>query len=109
MLPGYGHVTINPGKKTLVMANWVERNFKSIYSPMKQRKGAMYYELTTGFVKNTNYNSVPKLRKLKARNIPEFGLEKGKPMYNLVKDLEKLEFLTKPRKFTDVFERLAGK
>ena len=106
MLPGYGHITINPGKKTLVMANWVERHFKSIYSPIKQRKGAMYYELTKGFVKNTNYNAIPRLRKLKPKNIPEFGLEKGKPMYNLSKKIEKLDFLTKPQKYNAVFEWL---
>ena len=106
MLPGYGHITINPGKKTLVMANWVERHFKSIYSPIKQRKGAMYYELTTGFVKNTNYNSAPRLRRLKPKSIPEFGLEKGKPMYNLSKKIEKLDFLTKPQKYNAVFEWL---
>ena len=110
MLPGYGHVTINPGKKTLVMANWVERNFKSIYEPIRNRKGAMYYEFTNGFRKNTNYEHIPKLRKIKpAKKIPEFGMEKGKPMYNIVKDLKKLEFLTKPQKYAAVFERLAEK
>ena len=109
MLPGYGHITINPGKKTLVMANWVERNFKSIYTPIKNRKGGAYFEFTNGLVKNTNYNSHPLLRKMKANDIPEFGLEKGKPMYNLVNKIEKLDFLTKPQKYAEVFDRLAGK
>jgi len=30
-------------------------------------------------------------------------------MYNLVNKIEKLDFLTKPQKYAEVFDRLAGK
>ena len=42
--PGYGHVTINPMKLELRMANWVCRNFKSDYEVFKANQGAAYYE-----------------------------------------------------------------
>ncbi len=46
--PNYGHITINPGPQTLVMANLVERNFKSDYEPIKQTRGGFVYELSDG-------------------------------------------------------------
>ena len=35
--PGYGHLTINASNKVLKMANWVARDFESIYSPIKEK------------------------------------------------------------------------
>ncbi len=42
--PNFGHVTINPGPGPLVMANWVEASFASVYGPYAERRGACYYE-----------------------------------------------------------------
>lgn len=72
--PGYGHVTINPGKDFLIMANLIERNFKSIYAPLRKKKGAAYYYICVkdgknDWVKNINYeNSVA----LKVKAAPNF-------------------------------------
>ena len=33
--PGYGHITINRSNKTLKMANFVARNFSSLYDPIQ--------------------------------------------------------------------------
>lgn len=116
--PNYGHVTINPSKtETLVMANWVERNFKSEYAEFRERRGAMYYETTGGFVENKNYKKGGKtkiaglkiagLRKLKPKNVAEFGLEKGRPMYESgVENLARLDFLKNPAKYLQVFGEL---
>jgi len=41
--PGYAHVTINPSKKLLKMANWVASNFSSVYEPIKKMHGAAYF------------------------------------------------------------------
>jgi len=98
--PNYGHVTINPSMVTLKMANWVARAFSSIYEPMKKRGGAAYFELTTGeFVKNEKYEDVPSIRFLKPSDIEkEVGLSMGKEeeMYELIREPEKLAFLTNP-------------
>lgn len=39
--PGYGHLTINASNNELKMANWVARDFESIYAPIKEKGGAL--------------------------------------------------------------------
>ena len=60
--PGYSHLTINPIKKTLVMANWLSEKCKSDYSLFEKYQGAGYYYIKSGWLKNRNYKKVPKLR-----------------------------------------------
>lgn len=59
--PGYGHVTINPGKKSLKMANWLSKNCQSDYQLFGKMHGACYFYTKNGWVKNKNYKKVPKL------------------------------------------------
>ncbi len=97
--PNYGHVTINPSKATLKMANWVARTFSSIYEPMKRRGGAAYFELATGaFIKDERYETVPDIRFLKASDtwLKELELGKCLEMYELLREPEKLDFLVNP-------------
>jgi glucose-6-phosphate isomerase len=97
--PNYGHVTINPSESTLKMANWVARTFSSIYEPIKQRKGAAYFELTYGeFIKNDKYEDVPDIRFLQPEETWPSGLKLSKDlaMYDLLQEPEKLDFLLNP-------------
>ena len=59
---GCDHLTINPGKKRLVMANWISKKCKSDYSLFEKYQGAGYYYTKQGWVKNKNYKTVPKLK-----------------------------------------------
>jgi len=105
--PDYGHITINPSNKELKMCNWVARDFSSVYEPIREKGGAAYFELTTGFVKNENYGDVPEMRFLKPANFPDVSLNKNKEMYGLIrKDPKLLEFLTKPQDYGWLFERV---
>lgn len=102
--PNYGHVTINPGDSTLKMANWVARDFSSIYEPMKRRCGAAYFELVTGsFVKNERYGEVPELRHLSPSDllIPGVNVSTELALYELLNEPEKLAFLTNPPAYFD--------
>lgn len=102
--PNYGHITINPSKKTLKMANWVDRNFDSIYKDILKQEGGAYYELTSGeFVKNPNYDQAPEIREKEPTEIPELGIISGENMYELVKKPENLKFLSKPQEHQEVF------
>jgi glucose-6-phosphate isomerase len=104
--PGYGHVTINPTRQVLKMANWVARDFSSEYGPFRERRGAAYFELVSGWVKNPNYGVVPSLRRVVQKGLTELGLKKGVEMYGLIrKDPQKLRFLTAPQEYGEVFER----
>lgn len=57
--PNYGHVTVNPRDGPLVMANLVEKNFKSDYEPYKKKRGAVYYDTESGLVPNEEYEELP--------------------------------------------------
>lgn len=107
--PDYGHITINPSRKTLRMANWVSRNFSSIYEPYRKMGGGAYFELTTGeFIRNSNYEEVPEIRFLNPANFSEFGLRKNSEMYGLIRNPGMLEFLNKPEKYRALFEKVLG-
>ena len=104
--PGYGHVTLNRSTTTLRMANWVCSQFSSIYEPYRRCRGATYYFLVDGIVKNNEYEQIPELRTEKPGKLREFGLIPGKDMYELVNEIDKLEFLTKPQNHTELFSSL---
>ncbi len=103
--PNYGHVTINPGKGMLLIANWIERNFRSDYGDYKGKKGAMYFETKEGWKKNPNYKNVPEIKKIRVKDVPDFGLFRGNPMYETgIEDLGRLDFLKSPGKYLEVFD-----
>jgi glucose-6-phosphate isomerase len=105
--PGYGHVTINPSSSELEMANWVCRDFSSVYRPYADRKGAAVYELAGGrLVANERYGRVPEVRFFKPTNFEEFGLKKNGEIYALVEHLEVLEYLKNPGKYRRLFDLL---
>lgn len=49
------HVTINPTKKLLRMANWIHKDCVSSYTYLEKKKGMKYYYTTNGWIKNENY------------------------------------------------------
>lgn len=104
--PGYGHLTINASNKILKMANWVADNFESIYAPIREKGGGAYFLLQNGIVRNQKYEDVPQLRVSNPVNLNEFGLQKNKEMYGLVRDIGKLEFLTRPQDHGWLFEKV---
>lgn len=59
---GYGHITINPSKRELVEANWLDKNCRNIYDLFIKKRGACYYYTKNGWIKNKNYKKIPKLR-----------------------------------------------
>jgi len=60
--PNYGHITINPSKQELKIANWISENCQNVYSIFKKMKGACYFYTKNGWIKNKNYSKIPKLR-----------------------------------------------
>lgn len=102
--PGYGHVTINPGTGTLLLANLVSGEFQSDYSMYAQRRGACAYETTGGkIVKNRNYGMDFELRKDGAMEFSSaFARFRPFSKSNLLqaaKGWENIEFLQNPEHF----------
>jgi len=60
--PNCEHLTINPSKKRLVMANWLSKKCKSDYSLFEKYRGAGYYFTEDGWIRNKKYKKVPKIR-----------------------------------------------
>ncbi|MFH1586874.1 MAG: glucose-6-phosphate isomerase family protein [Candidatus Diapherotrites archaeon] len=103
MFPNYGHITINPGKDVLVMANLVCSEFRSLYGDIGEKHGGMYYETLDGWVKNKNYGAVPEMRKMTAKKVPEFGITEKSLYESFVKTPELFDWLRHPAKYMDAF------
>jgi glucose-6-phosphate isomerase len=58
----YGNVTINPTSKLFRMGNWVSKECKFDYESIETKGGFLYYYTQAGWIKNKNYEEVPKLR-----------------------------------------------
>ena len=71
--PHYGHITINPSpREELKMGNWVSKKFKSDYKEIEKRRGGCYYYTKSGWIKNKQYEKVPRLRfKRPKKSIPK--------------------------------------
>ena len=96
--PGYGHITINPGRETLVMANWVDGSFTSVYEPMVKYRGGAFYEVEESqqgvFIENDHYEESPTPRLAKP-GLPRLSDLKGDQIYQLPR--EALGFLKTPQ------------
>ena len=107
--PDYSHVTVNPSvDETLIMANWVERNFQSVYEPILKSHGLGFYYVRDCdgkdlFIENPSNNTFAELQELKPINPELIGLEEGESMYHLVERPEQLEFLVKPQNYGEMF------
>lgn len=106
--PGFGHVTINPGPGVLVMANWVEATFRSLYGPLMASRGAAYYRLAAGeWVANPSYEKVATLRRVHPCPRPELGLVEGVPLYDCALTFrDQIRFLVEPRRAAGTWEEM---
>ncbi|HZD44246.1 MAG TPA: glucose-6-phosphate isomerase family protein [Methanomicrobiales archaeon] len=104
--PGYGHVTINPGREVVVMANLVSSRFASDYEFFEGMQGAAYYECTGGvWRKNPRYAVMPGLRFTEPPQIPELCLAHGSSIYLLLSREGCLDYLNHPERH---LEQLTG-
>ena len=101
--PGYGHVTINPGGATLVMANIVSTLFESDYSVYEELRGAAYFELEGGrLVRNPRYPGAAGIRTMKASEQKGTGSLPARPLYDLI-GTNQLAFLNQPEDYPELF------
>ena len=102
--PGYGHVTINPGMETLVMANLVSAGFASEYTFYEQMQGGGYYLMEEGgWVQNPRYPAVPPMRMIPAGEAPAPGIRHGRGIYGMVSGREDMSYLNSPEEIPEHF------
>ncbi len=103
---GYGHVTINPGRGELIMANLVSTDFQSEYGEINEMHGAAYYYMKDeGWVANPCYGKPIPIYTLLPSAIPEFGLLHGRTLYEMVGTSDILDVMNHPEKFMDAVGR----
>jgi glucose-6-phosphate isomerase len=101
--PGYGHITINAGRRELLLGNLVSCDFDADYSIFLRMHGGCYYEMKDGrLVKNRNYGGDFELRQLRAVDFSSaYGayapFKKG--LFAAMKKPENIAFLSKPETF----------
>ncbi|HVP25302.1 MAG TPA: glucose-6-phosphate isomerase family protein [Methanomicrobiales archaeon] len=101
--PGFGHVTVNPGGETLVMANMVSTRFESDYSVYERLGGAAYFELAGGsLVKNARYTIAAGIRTMDASRQGGLRLLPARSLYDLIGS-ESLAFLNRPEDYPELF------
>lgn len=112
--PGYQHVSINIGNAPLVIADWVSTKANPDFMFIKKHNGPPYWTVKSKkgveFIKNSRYaGKVPEIRIVKpTKEIAEFGLKKGAPMFNLIKDgkINMLDFLNdSTKKYDSVYKK----
>lgn len=84
--PNYGHVTINPSQRILKLANIVSRDFSSIYEPYERMRGACYYRIFDGWIRNDRYTEIPELREGEKWK----EMRKRKEIYSLIRDEDEI-------------------
>ena len=108
--PLYGHVTANPGKESLVMANWIARDFQSVYDPIRLRKGLAFYDVEykgqSIFMPNESYGEHPKPRMVKPADYPEVGSRRRKHVPR--GRTGQPEFLVRPSRAAGLWETLSA-
>jgi glucose-6-phosphate isomerase, archaeal len=109
--PGFGHVTINPTKYTVLqMANLVSSRFQSDYREYEKLRGAAYYEMTNGdMIKNPSYQGVPDIIRMSARKFRMAPDQVRVPLYSMVRQrLDVLGVLNQPEMYRSFFEEALG-
>ncbi len=107
--PGYGHVTINRSNKTLKMANFVSRDFASLYEPFRDKGGGAYFFTRDGWIKNDCCQVAGELRRIDApgsRALSNLGLSRSREMYPLMRQSGVLDYLVRPDEHLDIFADL---
>jgi len=103
--PGFGHVAVNAYPEPLVLANWISAAVAYDYDSYQREWGAAYWAFagpesaSAIFDPNPHYRGTPALRKIIPKELPEFGLERTAPLYNLIRDFSKLRFIADPEDF----------
>ncbi|MBT3296554.1 MAG: hypothetical protein HN919_20225 [Verrucomicrobia bacterium] len=100
--PDYGHLQINPSDEPLVFSYLVMDGMKGQYNPYKKMKGAAFYEMEDGFIRNPNYDPSLELRIIKAGDICQLPKLNENVTYQRVKEiLPELKFITDPTAFSE--------
>lgn len=109
--PGWAHCTINAGmKEPMLFGAWCVRDYGFDYQGVRSHGGVAFFPKVDADGENIHFEANPayrnqKLEILNARQYPEFGLEKGVPIYTQYqKNKDLFRFVTNPEIAADVWK-----
>ncbi len=95
---GYGHVTVNSGNETLVLANLVYDMFEPVYHEYDENRGAAYYYLKDGNIMQNGSYVVERNERLTAAELnAKYGFSCSDLLAEFYDSPQKFEFLKKPK------------
>jgi glucose-6-phosphate isomerase len=96
--PGYGHVSVNNGEGTLILANLVYDRFESLYNEFEENRGAAFYYLKDGeLMQNSNYIVQKSERLTPAELNKRYGFLADDLLNEFHANPKAFEFLKKPK------------
>lgn len=107
--PGYGHVTINPGREELIMANLVSTDFSSEYGEINEMHGAAYFYMKKeGWVPNPHYGERIPMHVILPLPLPDLGLVAGRGLYGMIGTNDTLNVMNCPEEYMDIIGRFCA-
>jgi len=101
--PGYGHVTINPDERPLVMANLLDASFESGYDFYKIHKGGISYIIedkdSLKVVPNPSYPKKVIPRMARPRDLMLFEIDASRLLFQFQENPEKFSWLNNPEEY----------
>lgn len=95
--PNYGHVSVNSGKETLVLANVVADKWDSEYGDYKKERGAAVYYMEEGNIAQNNNYMIKTMERTDAKKFnAKFGFDCDNLLVQFHDEPNKFEFLKKP-------------
>lgn len=108
--PGWAHCTINANvDQPMYFGAWCVRDYGFDYKGVREHKGVAWFpkvneDHSISFVANPHYNT-SHLEIVEARDYPEFGIEKGVPIYTQYEmDQERFMFVPRPERAKDLWK-----
>lgn len=106
--PGWAHATVNVGDGPLAFGAVYALDARLLYDPLRRLRGTAHYVLADGSLEaNPRYRSVPRARRCPPHQLPEVGVESGRPA--LAGDVARLAFVSRPERHAQLWSRLVAR
>ena len=106
--PGWAHATVNIGDGPMAFGAVYALEAQLLYEPLRRLQGTAHYVLADGSLEaNPRYAAVPPARRQASHQIPEQGIESGRPA--LAADPARLDFVSRPERYPALWRRLLAR
>jgi glucose-6-phosphate isomerase len=106
--PGWAHATVNLGDSPMAFGAVYALEARLLYEPLRALQGTAHYVLADGTLEeNPRYRAVPAARRQSPHEVPGHGIGHGRPA--LSGDLSRLDLVSRPERYPEVWKRLVAR